>query len=74
MKPHKPTPSKVKWLVLQAGYTLIIIISFLDMIITQNGSGVSAFIFISCVAVLVIIFLIKGVIWIIKNWNKEITL
>lgn len=65
-------PTKVKHVFLLIIYLSSMVFSFIIMIGTQNGESVFTKWFAGNIFVIGFAALIRGFIWVIKNWNKEL--
>lgn len=65
-------PTKVKHVLLIIIYLISLFLSFIIMVETQSSEGLSAIWFIGNVFTFGLIMMIKGIIYLIKNWNNPI--
>lgn len=63
---------KVWKLTLLSSYLISLIVCLFSMALTQNRQGIAMIWFFGNIFLFGLIILIKGLIWIIKNRNKEI--
>lgn len=63
---------KVSSFIILIIYVLSLMVSFSHMLYSQNGNGFSTIYFVGNAFLFGCYFLLKSIVWLYENWNKEI--